>query len=119
MRTVTDDAITVLETGGLTVGDATGKGLTAPYVVAFPIGDIRDGTIGQPWVDLRASIQFTCVGVSREQAEWLQDRVVTLMTAASATFGHVEVLPSGAIARDDDISPPLFYAYPRFVLHTA
>lgn len=117
MRTITDAAIGVLESGGLTVGDGTGKGLTAPFVVTYPLGDIRDGSIGQPWERVRASLQFTCVGVSREQAEWLHDRVVTLMTAASQDLGHVEVEPSGAVVRDDDTgTAALFYAYPRFVV---
>ena len=117
MRSITADVIAVLEAGGLTVGDATGQGLTPPYVVAYPLGDLRDGSIGQPWERIRAGYQFTCVGGDRWQAEWLHDKCVELMIAASQSLGHVQVEPSGAIARDDDTGgPSIWMAYPRFTV---
>lgn len=117
MRVTTDAVIDVLEAGGLTVGDGTGVGLTPPYVVAYPLGDIRDGSLGEPFSDVRAALQFTCVGTTREQAEWLHDKVVELVLAANHDLGHVQVEPSGAVARDDDTGgPAVFYAYPTFVI---
>lgn len=118
MRTVTDQAIAVLEDGGLTVGDGTGKGLAVPYVVVYPLGETRDGTLGAPWSEIRSGLQPTCVGVTREQAQWLEDRVIALLTAHDGDW-WVEVEPSGPMARDDDTGGvSLFYAYPRFTLHT-
>lgn len=118
MRTVTNDVIDVLEAGGLTVGDATGAGLTAPYVVVYPLGDLRDGTLGAPWSDVRSGMQATCVGSTRLQAEWLHDRVVTLLTAHVGDW-WVEVAPSGAVAREDATgAPSQFLAFARFEIHS-
>lgn len=118
-REITDSWITVLEAGGLTVGDANAEG-APPYVVAYPLGVEWDGVLaaGAEWSEVDATVQATCVGTSREQAEWLADRVHTLTLAADAGW-RARPLPRPAVARDDDTGgPPLFYAYARFALHT-
>lgn len=123
MRAVTDDVIGVLEAGSLTVGDTTGEGLTAPFVVVYPIGDGFlapgfGGSLGEPWSQVDAGIQVTCVGVSREQAQWLEDRATALLVAHVGDW-WVQLDGSPAVSRDDDTGgPPLFYAYPRFSIHT-
>lgn len=126
MRSVTDDVIDVLRAGGLTVGDGVantrkdGKGqpLTPPYVVVYPLGDSKDGTLGDPWNETRSGLQPTCVGTTREQAEWLAD-LCTVVLAAHEGDWWVQVDTSGPVGRDDDTGgPPLFYAYPRFTIHT-
>lgn len=123
MRTATDTVVQVLRDGGIQVGDAVstdadGEDLAPPYVVVYPLGDARDGTLGSPWTDVTAGIQVTCVGRTRDQAEWLADRVFVLLTGHDGDW-WVEVEPSGAVARDDTTGgPPLFYAYPRFAIHT-
>lgn len=123
MRVVTDDVKAVLEAGGLTVGDGTGDGLTVPYVVLYPLGDGFDapgfgGSLAKPWGQLDGAYQATCVGASREQAEWLADRVYELMVA-DTSLGWVQLEPSGPVRRDDTTAgPPLFYATPGFSVHT-
>jgi hypothetical protein len=116
-RTLTDAVIETLEDGGLTVGDATGQGLTAPYVVVFPIaGETYDGTIGPggTWTEIDKPFQPTCVGVTREQAEWLADRVRTLLLTPHADYRARPIGGGGTVRDDATGSPALCYAYPRF-----
>jgi hypothetical protein len=62
-------------------------------------------------------VQATCVGKTREQAEWLADEVHDLMLAAAEDW-RARPLPRPAVVRDDDTGgPPLFYAYAQFALH--
>lgn len=119
MRTTTDAVITALTAGPLTVGDGSGERLSAPYVVVHPIGDTLGGTLAAAWGEAQSGVQVTCVGESRKQAEWLAERVTALLLAATDTLGHVEVLTSGPVTRDDGTgAPSLFLAYPRFRIHT-
>lgn len=116
-RTLTDAVIATLEAGSLTVGDGDGSGLTAPYVVVWPIaGETFDGSIGggDVWAEIDKPFQPTCVGVSREQAEWVADRVRTLLLASHAAYRARPIGGGGTVRDDDTAGPPLFYAYPRF-----
>lgn len=127
MRTITSAVIQTLEDGGLTVGDGqnttrpdgTGADLAVPYVVVYPLSDLFDGAVGggAVWAEVDATVQATCVGTTREQAEWLADTVHGLMLAGSTDW-RARPLPRSGVVRDDDTGgPPLFYAYPRFALH--
>lgn len=118
-RTLTDAVISTLEAGSLSVGDATGQGLTAPYVVVWPIaGETYDGTIGpgNTWTEIDKPFQPTCVGSTREQAEWLADKVRDLLTAENATYRARPIGGGGTVRDDATGAEPLFKSYPRFSL---
>lgn len=126
-RAVTDSVVDVLEAGGLTVGDSNatsridgqGSDLEPPFVVVYPLGVEWDGSIGggAVWAEQDVTVQVTCVGGSRSQAEWLADRTHELMLAADEGW-RCRPMPRPAVVRDDDTGgPPLFYAYARFALH--
>lgn len=126
-RTVTGSWIAVLEAGGLSVGDGNatsrpdgqGNDLSPPYVVVYPLSVEWDGAIGggAAWSEQDVGLQATCVAVSREQAEWLADRVHDLTLAADEDW-RARPLPRPAVVRDDETGgPPLFYVYVRFALH--
>lgn len=119
-RSLTQSLIDTLTAGGLTVGDATGEGLTPPFVVVYPIaGETFDGTVGDTWSEVDKPFQPTCVGADRWQAEWLADRVRDLLLEATGVTWRARPLPGGGVARDDETGgPPQFLAYPRFVLNS-
>lgn len=117
-RTLTDAVISTLEAGSLTVGDASGEGLTAPYVVVYPIaGETYDGTLGTggaSWSLTDKPFQPTCVGTTREQAEWLADKVRDLLIADTSMFRARPIGGGGTVRDDTTGSPALFLAFPRF-----
>lgn len=121
-RTLTDDVIAALQAEGLTVGDATGEGLSEPYVVVFPIQGTLTGTMGNPYEDGRQAVQITSVGVSRRQAEWARDKARAVMLAGFPVTGttlqlvHLDI--DSGVRRDDDVEPPVFIATERFRLFT-
>ncbi len=115
MRTLTDDVLAILTAGGLTVEDGIGEGVP-PYVVVYPLTQIRDGSLADGWENVDKAFQVTCEGVSRQQAEWLADRVDELMLASGLV---VELLPRPAVMRDDTTGDrSRFKAYPRYRIRT-
>ena len=111
MRTLTDDVISVLETGGLSVGDATGSGLAVPFVVVYPLIQDRDGAISDPFSDLDKWFQTSCEGETREQSEWLADKVETLLAASALVV--VELTRTGTIRDDTTGAPSRFKTFVR------
>lgn len=87
-----------------------------PYAVVHSGTDRLDGNLLEAQEDGLHRIQITSVGKDRIGAEWLRDRVrLLLLDRASLTItGHAvvwtELVTSQPILRDDDVSPPLFYA---------
>lgn len=119
VREHTDAVIAALQAAGLSVGDAVAPEDTPPYVVVYRVFDGRSGTLGAPDDDAAITYQITCVGGSRQQAEWLADEVAEkLATGLTVTGRSVpRIAPedgSGAVFRDDDVTPPVFYCTPRF-----
>lgn len=123
MRKHTDAVIAALETAGLTVGDAEAQGLSAPYVVVYSIpGGRIYGTLENPHEDGNIVYQVTCVGMTREQTDWLVDEVMVLLdgltvTGRSIKFVDVDGFPG--VRPDNDVSPPVFYATPRFTVSSS
>jgi hypothetical protein len=116
VRTLTDHVLDILRTGGMTVGDGTGEGLTPPYVVVYPLTQVRTGTLEDPWEDVGKGFQVTCEAVSRQQAEWLADRVDALMLTSGWV---VRLLPRPEVRRDDTTGgPSRFKAWPRYRIDT-
>ena len=120
LRLHTDAVIAALEADGLTVGDATGEGLAAPYVVVYRISGTRDGEAAAPEDRAELVFQLTCVGTGRQQAEWVQDKAETALRSITVAGRSVRVWvdTDGAVSRDDDVSPPLWYSTPRYRLWT-
>ena len=119
MRTVTDRVVQLLADGGLTVGDGWGDGMDVPFVVVWSGDRQLDGTLGpdQRWTHLSQRFQITCVGRTREQAEWLSDRVDEVMQQADGDGWHVIVLPRPMIVRDDETgAEPDWLAYPQYLV---
>ena len=127
MRTLHAAVITVLEEGlSRPVGDTRSPDGDpfdlAPYVVVYPLW--RHGSDG-PTDDKQAdgiyAEQFTCVGRDPEGALWMRDTIRTILTRAALqaewTDGTVMFIDwddgSGAVNRDDDLQPPLFYCTDR------
>lgn len=119
VREHTDAVIAALQATGLTVGDSQAPAGAPPYGVVYPIsGGDSYGTLGDRNGDAELVYQVTCVGSSRKQAEWVADKALGLLAGFAAPTGRsvplvaLESMPG--IQRDDEKSPPLFYATPRF-----
>jgi hypothetical protein len=95
-----------------------GKG----YVVLYPIaGGRRSGTLEEPDRDGELIYQVTCVGVSRDQAEWLADQVLGLLQGVEVqgySVPRVALESDPGVRRNDEVSPPVYEATPRFRLMT-
>lgn len=123
-RAHTDAIIQTLEALDLPVGDAKRpEGDHNRYCVVYPIpGGEVSGTLEDPNEDAEFVYQVTCVGTkARDQAEWVVDKVLLLLGGISVADRYVarvflDSLPG--IRRDDEVSPPLFYATPRFRVKT-
>ena len=120
LRLHTDAVIAALEADGLTVGDATGEGLTTPYVVVYRISGTRDGEADAPEDRAELVFQITCVGTGRKQAEWVQDKAEAALRSITVAGRSVRVYvdSDGPVSRDDDTPVPLFYSTPRYRLWT-
>lgn len=130
LRKHTDAVIAALEGAALVVGDheaPEGAGRQPDetfdkYVVVYKIpGGKRSGNLDDPDGDAELIYQVTCVGSSRNEAEWLADKVdVTLRAGISVAGRDVTVRPDGThgLPRDDNVTPPIFSATPRFRVKT-
>jgi hypothetical protein len=116
--THTAAVIAALQAAGVAVGDGSGKGLSPPFAVVYPIpGGGTSGTLGKRNEDAELVYQVTCVGRVRPEAEWIVDKVMALLNGfnvAGRSILLVSLDSHGGIRRDDDVTPPLFYATPRF-----
>lgn len=122
LRTHTDAVIDALQALGLTVGDAVAPPSAPPYVVVYPIagGDMY-GPLGAKDDDAELIYQVTCVGASREQAQWLVDKVTALLGGLTITGRSVPLVTFDTVPgifRDDSTGTPLFTAAPRFRIFT-
>lgn len=112
MRTLTDQVLDVLRSGGDPVGDGTGVGFTPPYRVLYPLPQTTDGTLADGWSDVTKTFQVTCEAVSRQQAEWWADRTDEQLTGSGLV---VHILPRPEVVRDDTTgAPSRWKAYPRY-----
>jgi hypothetical protein len=124
-RLVTDGVRTKLTSLSLAVGDAQAPTGAPPYVVVYPIaGGRTSGPLAAPNDDAEMVFQVTCVGVSREQAEWLENKVQTgllgigTITVTGRSTPRIALDSFGGILRDDTTSQPLFMAVPRFRVYS-
>lgn len=122
-RTHTAAVVATLEAVGLTVGDGSGKGLTAPYAVVYADLGGLDGPMGDRYADLDQTVFVHGVGTGPEQAQWVADKArVALLTTAITVTGRsvmcVEHVTSVPVQRDDDVTPPLYYSVDEYLLST-
>lgn len=109
--------------GGFANEDSTGD--FTPYVVLYPtITPLIDGPVGDPFADTLAEYQVTAVGVTGVQARWGADKAkAALLAQTLAVAGRfvqlVEWTGGQATARDDDVTPPLFYCVDLYQIATS
>lgn len=104
-----------LEAAGLTVG-VGGRPADPPdrYVVLyFDPGRSVAESLADERTDLQALFQVTCVAPTEEQCLWLTGRVREALHGPLVVPGRVvwrpEELGGPPVARDDDVTPPLFF----------
>jgi hypothetical protein len=116
----TAGVIAALEAEGLTVGDATAEDLEAPYVVVYRLNGTRDGEADAPDDRGEFIYQLTCVGRLASEAERLAELSESALRAMTVAGRAVKVWveADGAVSRDDDVVPAVFYATPRFRIWT-
>lgn len=123
------DAVTAaLETAGLSVylgGAPPGVKPTdaGPFIVLYPEpGMVTAASLADNRVDFSAVVQLTCVGLTAEQALNVCDRARAALTPALTVAGRVswrpEHLDGQPVRRDDDVTPPNFYAVARYRLRS-
>lgn len=123
-----DALTTALETAGLTVflGGApagTAPTDTVPYVVLYPEPGVPvRASLADDRVNYQGVVQLTCVGLTAEQALSMSDRCVAALSPRLVVAGRSgwrpEALDSQPVKRDDDVTPPNFYAVLRYRLRS-
>lgn len=91
------------------------------YMVLYPINTVRDGSLGDPWIDAELIYQITCVGRLAEGVRWLVDQIEpALLGVTVAGRSVIQVIPEdgGQVRPDFDVSPPVLIATPRYRLQT-
>lgn len=119
-REHTDGVIAALEAANLTVGDGEAPSGSPPYAVVYPIpGGRAFGSLSEPHEDAELVYQVTCVGLTREQAEWVADKSMALLdgvTVEDRVIAFVELDSMGGARRDTTVTPAVWQATPRFRL---
>lgn len=101
-----------------------GVSVFVPYVVVFPVtGGFFEGTIGRPFEDARPDYIVHAYGASVFQCQFVNDRCFALLTSSTFVVAGRSVqlaIPDveGGAVRDDDVTPPLFYAPTRWRIVT-
>lgn len=101
-----------------------GESLFTPYMVLYPLAPSFGGTIAAASDDAEIEYQVTCVGETREQAEWVADQAIAALVEQTVTITGRSVMrlrltdAGGGVRRDDDVLPSVFYTTPRFALYT-
>ncbi|HET7386849.1 MAG TPA: hypothetical protein VFJ19_09340 [Nocardioidaceae bacterium] len=113
-RPHTDALLAALRAAGLTVGDATGTGLTAPYSVLYTDEGSLDGSLGDRFSDLTMTAVLHSFGAGRQQAQWGVDKARAAVLAGVSVPGrntlYVTQLASQPVTEDTDVTPSLFLA---------
>lgn len=123
-----DAVTTVLQAAGLTVylggaPEGTAPTDTTPYVVLYPDpGTPVRASLADDRTNFVGVVQLTCVGLTAEQAINVCDRAQAALApplvVAGRTAWRPEPLDSQPVRRDDDVTPPDYYAISRFRLRS-
>jgi hypothetical protein len=94
-----------------------------PYCVLYPdVGAPVRASLADDRVDFTGVVQVTCVGATAEQALNYSDRTHAALsgplTVSGRTAWRPEALDGTPVQRDDDVTPPLFYAAARYRLRS-
>jgi hypothetical protein len=94
-----------------------------PYIVLYPLpGTAVRASLADNLVDFVGDVQLTCVGLTAEQALNVHDRASAALATPLAVNGRTTWKPEprgGQPAkRDDDRTPPCFYAISLFRLRS-
>jgi hypothetical protein len=114
-----DAVVAALTASGLTVyvGGVPADASWSPpdkFAVLYPdAGMAVRESLADRRTDFDSTFQVTCVGGSVERALWVADKVrVALavpLTVAGRTSWRPEELGGPPVARDDDVTPPLWF----------
>jgi hypothetical protein len=93
------------------------------WVVLYPDPGRADAaSLADDRTLFEATVQATCVGATAAQALWVADTVRTALTgpltAAGRAVWRPEELGGPPLARDDDVSPPLYFLAVQFRLRS-
>lgn len=108
---------------GLLVGDGEKPDTTdkGGYVVVYSLpGGTLDGPLDDPDDDASVPYQFTSVGRTRSECEWVADtarlRILTATLAIGPTRKVINVRQDfvGGAIRDDDVKPSVWYSPDRY-----
>ncbi|MCW2899702.1 MAG: hypothetical protein JWO67_1967 [Streptosporangiaceae bacterium] len=121
------DAVTTALTGAtpaMTVylGGAP-QSAVPPYCVLYPdVGAPVRASLADDRVNFLGVIQVTCVGATPEQALNYSDRTHAALSAPLQVAGRAgwrpEALDGTPVQRDDDVTPPFWYAVARYRLRS-
>lgn len=94
-----------------------------PYIVLYPDPGVPvRASLADDRVDFTAVVQLTCVGLTAEQALNVCDRAAAALSPRLAVAGRTswrpEALEGLPVRRDDDVTPPCFYAISRYRLRS-
>lgn len=114
----------LLTTGGVEVDDAETENFAPlPRVVEYADqgASTREALCSSP-DGAYVTVQTTCVGETREQAGWMQDKVASLVedkrpVVAGWVCGPIQNLFANLPRRDDDVDPAVFYAVTTWRFH--
>jgi hypothetical protein len=132
----TDAVLTLLEGAALLVGDGirpAGGGFPGddptqdfvPYAVLYQgVTTDIDGPVSDPNADTASEYQVTSIGVTRPQASFVADKARHAMLEQTLTVTGrcvqlVEWTQGRNAERDDDVTPPLFYAIDIYTISTS
>jgi hypothetical protein len=98
-------------------------GQVAPYIAVYPDpGRSVPGSLADPLSYYQGTVQLTCVGETAEQALNVADRARAALgvplTVQGRSGWRPEELGGPPVQRDDDVTPPLFYAAVQFRLRS-
>lgn len=112
----------LLVAAGLTVQLGGDGEPVAPCVVLWPSpGEPAAGSVADPVGDLVVELTATAVGSTPDQALWVSDRVTTTLAQAVPVVAGRSCRPMwqtwrAPLARDDDSTPPTWFASTRWRL---
>lgn len=115
-RPLTTALLTALRAAHPRVGHAAAPAdATLPYAVLHTAGTgPLSGPVGDPHADADSTAQLTCIGADAQQAEWLADELRPVLLGPLTITGRRVMQSwletSQPVRRDDDVTPPLFYA---------
>jgi hypothetical protein len=99
------------------------QGVTPPYIVLYPSpGAPVRASLADDRVNWQSVVQLTCVGATAEQALNVADRARAALDPPLAVAGRTgwrpEALDGQPVTRDDDVTPPVYYAVARWRLRS-